>query len=96
MKATTKKLLLKKDGFSISFTINATGLPVMKSALRSLGKSVLLPLKLTTAVSETEAVIQKKIFVFGMRTLIISNEELDDIRKVVKSLEESGFFDKGC
>ena len=50
------------------------GLPLMKSALRPLCKSALLPLKLTTAASETDAVTQKKIFVFGMKTLIISND----------------------
>ena len=71
------------------------GLPLMKSALRPLCKSALLPLKLTTAASETEAVTQKKIFVFGMKTLIISNEELDDIRKIVKSLEEADLLING-
>ena len=71
------------------------GLPLMKSALRPLCKGALLPLKLTTAASKTDAVTQKKIFVFGMKTLIISNEELYDIRKIVKSLEEAGLLING-
>ena len=31
----------------------------------------------------------------GFTTLIISNEEMNDIMKIVKSLEESGLFIKG-
>ena len=35
------------------------------------------------------------MFVSGNTTLIISNEEMNDIIKVVKSLEESGLLIKG-
>ena len=39
--------------------------------------------------------IQKKTFESAATTLTISDEELDDIIKIVKSLEESVFFIKG-
>ena len=35
------------------------------------------------------------MFGFGTTTLIISNEEINDIVKIVKSLEESGLLIKG-
>ena len=35
------------------------------------------------------------MFRSGMTTLIISNEEMNDIMKIVKSLEESGLSIKG-
>ena len=60
-----------------------------------LAKSVLIPLGLTAGVSLTDAAIQKKIFGSGMTTLIISNEEMNDVMKIVKSLEDSGLFVKG-
>ena len=64
-----------------------TGLPLMKNKLKPLAKSVLIPLGLTTAASATDAAIHKKIFGSGMTTMIISNEEMNDIMKIVKSLE---------
>ena len=42
----------------------------------------------------TDAAIQKKNFGSSMRALIIPNEEMDDIMKVVKSLKESGLLIK--
>ena len=68
----------------------------MKNVLKPLAKSVLIPLGLTAAVSATDAVIQKKIFGSGITTLIISNKEMNDIMKIIKSLEYAGFVDKGC
>ena len=35
------------------------------------------------------------MFGSGTTTLIISNEEMNDIRKIVKSLQESGLLIKG-
>ena len=35
------------------------------------------------------------MFGSGFKTLIISNEEMDDIMKIVKSLEEPGLLIKG-
>ena len=66
------------------------GLPLMKNVLKPSAKSVLIPLVLTAAASTTVAVIQKNIFGSDMATLIISNEEMDDIMKTIKSLENFG------
>ena len=61
----------------------------MKVAI-SLGKNVLTPLGIPAAVSAIHAGIQKKIHGSGTTTLIISNEEMNDIMKIVKeSLKES-------
>ena len=75
----------------------------MKNVLQPLAKSILIPLGLTEASSATDGAIHKKMFVSGcpsdlashMTTLIISNGEMNDIIKIVKSLEESGLFIKG-
>ena len=75
-------------------TLLETGLPLMKNVLKSLAKSALIPLELTAAASSTDAAIHKKMFGFGMTTLIISNQEMNDIRKIVKSLEETGLLIK--
>ena len=40
-------------------------------------------------------VLKKKMFGAGTTTLIISNDEMDDILKTVKSLENSGLLLKG-
>ena len=37
----------------------------------------------------------KKILASGMTALIISNKEIDDLMKTVKSFEESGLLKKG-
>ena len=75
-----------------------TGLPLMKSVIKPLAKSVLIPLGLTAAASAANAGIHKKILGTGHNnntTLIISNDEMDDILKIVKSLEDSGVLLKG-
>ena len=75
-----------------------TGLPLMKSVIKPLAKSVLIPLGLTAAASAADAGIHKKILGSGRNnntTLIISNDEMDDILKIIKSLEDSGVLLKG-
>ena len=69
----------------------------MKSIIKPLAKSVLIPLGLKAAVSAADAGIHKKILGSGHNnntTLIISNDEMD-ILKTVKSLEDSGVLLKG-
>ena len=67
----------------------------MKNVIKPLAESVLIPLELTAAVSAADAGIHKKIFGFGNTTLIISNYEMEDIIKIVKSLNDSGLLLKG-
>ena len=62
--------------------------------IKPLTKKVLIPLGLTVAASATDAGIHKKILGSGhyhhsSTTLIISNDEMEDITKIVKSLEDS-------
>ena len=75
-----------------------TGLPLMKSVIKQLAKSVLVPLGLTAAAAAADAGIHKKIVGSDHNnntTLIISNDEMDNILKIVKSLEDSGVLLKG-
>ena len=73
-----------------------TGLPLIKNVIQPLAKSALIPLGLTAAASATDSGIHKKILGSGnMTTLIISNDEINDIIKIVKSLEDSGLLLKG-
>ena len=73
-----------------------TGLPLIKNVIKPLAKSVLIPLGLTAAVSTADARIHKKILGSGnVTTLIISNDEINDIIKIVKSFEDSGLLLKG-
>ena len=72
-----------------------TGLPLMKDVIKSLAKSVLIPLGLTAAASAADAGIHNKILSSGTTTLIISNDEMKYIIKVVKSLEDSAQLLKG-
>ena len=77
-----------------------TGLPLIKSVIKPLAKRVLVPLGLTEAASTADAEIHKKILVSGEPNnnntiLIISNDEMDDIFKIVESLEDFGVLLKG-
>ena len=48
-----------------------------------------------TAASAIDAGIQKKSHGSGTRTQIISNEEINDIMKIVQALEDSNILLKG-
>ena len=87
----------KLGGFSVILLglVLKIRLPLIGDVLKPLAKSVLIPLRLTVAASPTDSAIHKKMFGLGMTTLIISNEEMNDIMKKVKSIEESGLFIKG-
>ena len=71
-----------------------TGLPLIKNVIKTLAKRVLIPLGLTPAASAADAGIHQKILRSGNNTttLIISNDEMRDIMKMVKSLEDSGLL----
>ena len=73
-----------------------TGLSFMKSVIQPLAKSALIPLGLTAAALAADARIYKKILGSGHNaTLIISDDEMEDILKIVKSLEDSELLLKG-
>ena len=65
----------------------------MKVAL-PLAKNVLAPLGLTGAMSAMDGSIQKKIHGSGVK-LIIEQEDMNDIMKIIKALENSGILLKG-
>ena len=68
--------------------------PLMKVAI-PLAKNVLAPLGITAAVSAIDAWIQKKMHTSETKTLIISNEEINDIMKTVQVLQDSDILLKG-
>ena len=70
---------------------------MIKNVITPLAKSVLIPLGLTAAAAAAaDAGIHKKILGSGNNTtLIISNKNIDDLIKIVKSLEDSGLLLKG-
>ena len=68
--------------------------PLMKVAV-PLAKNVLAPLRISAAISAIDGSIKKKMLGSGTTTLIISNDEMDDILKIVISLENSGLLLKG-
>ena len=69
-------------------------MPLTGNVLKPLAESVLIPLALLAAASATDAAILQKMFWFDVTTLITSNEEMNDIIKIVKPLEESGLLIK--
>ena len=92
--------MIKSGGFlgRLLGPLLKTGLPLMKSVIKPLAESVLIPLGLTAAASAADAGIHKKTLGSGNKnntTLIISNDEMNDVLKIVKSLEDSGVLLKG-
>ena len=70
-------------------TLLKLGLPLLKN--------VIAPLGLTAAMSATDAGIQKKIWGKGLDnvSLVISNQEISDILKIIQALEENGLLVHG-
>ena len=54
----------------------------------------MVPLGFTAAAPVTDAAIQQTIFGSVRSTLIFLNENLNDIMKIVKSLEDTGLLKK--
>ena len=85
--------IMQSGGFLGSLLSKLAG-PFMKVAV-ALAKNILAPLGITAAASAIDAGIQKKIHGSGTTTLIISNEEMNDIMKIVQALEDSNILLKG-
>ena len=82
--------IIQSRGFLGSLLSKLAG-PLMKVAV-PLAKNILAPLGITAAASAIDAGIQKKIHGSGTTTLIISNEEMNDIMKIVQALEDSNIL----
>ena len=65
------------------------GLLLIGNILNPLVKSVLISLGLMAAASALDEAIRKKMIGSGFTTVIVSNEEMNDFMKIVKSLEKS-------
>ena len=90
-KAQIKKLI-QSGGFLCKLLSKLAG-PIMKVAM-PLAKNVLAPLGLTAAMSAMEGSIQKKIHGSGVK-LIIEQEDMNDIMKIIEALENSGILLNG-
>ena len=84
--------VIQSGGFSSSL-LSKIASPLMKVEV-PLANNVLAPLGITAATSSIDTGIQKKIHSSGT-TLIISNEETNDILEIVQALEESNILLKG-
>ena len=90
-KAQIKKII-QSGGFLGNLLSKLAG-PLMKVAL-PLAKNVLAPLGLTAAMSSIDGSIQKKMHGSGIK-LIIEEEDMKDIMKIIEALENSGILLKG-
>ena len=90
---TNRQILSLREAFNnhTSADIKFSKMPLLKSVIKPLGM-----LGLTAAASATDATINKKILGSGNHiTLIISNDDIQDLLKIVKSLEDSGILFDG-
>ena len=85
--------IIQSGGF-LGFLLSKLAVPLMKVAIL-LAKNILASLGIAAAASAIDVGIQKKIHESGTTTLIISDEEMNDIIKIVQALEDSNILLKG-
>ena len=85
--------MIQSEGFLGNLLGKLAG-PLVEVAV-PLAKNVLAPLGISAAMSAIDGSIKQKMLGSGVTTLIISNDEMNDILKIVKSLENSGLLLKG-
>ena len=85
---------IMKEGGSLGRLLMSFLPKLIKLAI-SIGKNILAPPGLSTAMSATDAAIQKKIYGSGNTILIISHDDLDDLIKIITALEEHDILLKG-
>ena len=85
--------IIQSGGFLWSLLSKIVG-SLIKVAV-PLVKNILAPLGIKAAALTIDTGIQKKINGSGTTTLIISNEEMNDLMKIVQALEDSNIFLKG-
>ena len=90
----TQLLKMSQSGGFLGNLLSKLAVPLMQVPM-SLAKNVLARLGLTAALSTIDGSIKKKMLGFATTTLIISNDEMNDIIKIVKSLKDSGVILKG-
>ena len=90
-KAQIKKLIQSRE--FLGKLLSKLAGPLMKVAM-PLAKNVLLPLDLTAAITAIDGSIQKKIHGSGIK-LIIEEEDMKDIMKIIEALEISSILLKG-
>ena len=86
--------IIQSGGFLGSLLSILAG-PLMKVAV-PFAKHILASLGIIAAASAIDAAIQKKIYGSGTTTLIISNEEKNDIMKIVQAFENSNILLEGA
>ena len=91
----TQLLKMTQSGGFLGRLLSTLAGPLMKVAM-SLAKNVLAPLELTAAVSAIDGSLQKKMYGSGTTTLVISNDEMDNIIKIIEALENSGVLLEGA
>ena len=79
--------IIQFRGFLVSMLSKIAG-ALMKVAIL-LGKYILVSLGIAVIALAIDAWIQKKIHGSGTTTLVISNEEINDILKIAQALEDS-------
>ena len=90
-KAQIRKIIMSGSGLG---SILGCFLPKLIKPAISLGKNILAPLGLSAAMSAADAGIQKKIHGYGTK-VISSNDEINDMVKIVKALEDADVLMKG-
>ena len=91
-KSQIKKMV--QSGGVLSKLLSKLSGPLMKVAM-PMAKNVLAPLGLTVAMSAIDGGMQKEIHGSGATKLIIENEDMNDIMKIIEALENSGVLLKG-
>ena len=88
----TQLTKIQKEGFlKFLMSLLKSRLPLLKSVVKSLSM-----LDLTAAASATDAAINKKVLGSGNhKTLIISNDGMQDLLKIVKSFDDSDILLNG-
>ena len=69
-----------------------TGVLLMKNLIKPLAKSLLIPLGLNASAGKHKKILGSTKRPSHNRTLIVSNDEMKNIIKIVKSLEDSGLL----
>ena len=95
LKGATREIFSKEGGF-LNFLrpLVTASSPLMKSILSLFAKRFLILLGLSAETSAVVAAIQIKSHGSGITALLISNNEIEDIMKIVTSSDESGSLAK--